>query len=148
MAYNKKSSVMIPEKDYIELSNNYAERVFDDKGAEMFPSSFEFLGRIIFISNLNINKLDPDGAIRTRGYLIEISPTDAEMIDYMVKIAPVIRLESGRTLKQDAIDEVIAEIRQSKSKNDISLRKLVRGMNIRDEIGNDPMWREILRLYA
>lgn len=148
MSYNKKSSVMIPEKDYIELSNNYTERVFDDKGAEMFPSSFEFLGRIIFISNLAINKLDPDGAIRTRGYLIEINPTDAEMIDYMAKIAPVIRLESGRTLKQDAIDEVITEIRNSKSKHDISLRKLVRGMNIRDEIGDDPMWREILRLYA
>lgn len=148
MAWNKKSSIMIPEKDYLELSNNYADPVYDDKGNQFYPSSFEFVGRVIFISNLALNKLDPDGAIRTRGYIIEINPTDAEMVDYMAKIAPNIRLESGRTLSQSAIDEVVAEIRNSKNKNDISLRKLVRGMNIRDEMGNDPMWKDILRLYA
>jgi hypothetical protein len=148
MAWNKKSSIMIPEKDYLELSNNYADPVYDDKGNQLYPISFEFVGRVIFISNLALNKLDPDGAIRTRGYIIEINPTDAEMVDYMAKIAPNIRLESGRTLNQSAIDEVVAEIRNSKNKNDISLRKLVRGMNIRDEMGDDPMWKDILRLYA
>jgi hypothetical protein len=148
MSWNKKSSIMIPEKDYLKLSNNYEEPVYDDKGSQLYPSSFEFVGRVIFISNLAMNKLDPDGAIRTHGYIIEIDPSDAEMIDYMAKIAPEIRLESGRTLSQAAIDEVIAEIRASKNKNDISLRKLVRGMNVRDEMGNDPMWKDILHLYA
>lgn len=148
IAWNKKSSIMIPEKDYIDLSNNYADPVHDDKGSQLYPSSFEFVGRVIFISNLALNKLDPDGAIRTRGYIIEINPTDSELIDYMAKIAPNIRLESGRSLKQTEIDDVVAEIRKSKNKNDISLRKLVRGMNIKDEMGNDPMWKDILRLYA
>lgn len=148
IAWNKKSSIMIPEKDYLDMSNDYQEEVHDDKGNQLYPSSFEFVGRVIFISNLALNKLDPDGAIRTRGYIIEINPTDAEMVDYMAKIAPKIRLENGKSLKQDEIDEVISEIRKSKNKNDISLRKLVRGLNIKSEIGDDPMWKDILRLYA
>jgi hypothetical protein len=148
ISWNKKTSIMIPEKDYVELSDNYTTDVFDDKGNQLYPSTFEFLGRVIFISNLNLNKLDPDGALRTRGYIIEIDPTDSEMIDYMEKIAKKIVLESGRVLPQDEIDEVISEIRNSKRKSDISLRKLVRGLNIKDEMGSDPNWKRILQRYA
>jgi hypothetical protein len=148
IAWNKKSSIMIPEKDYIELSDDYSRDVHDDKGNQLYPASFEFLGRIIFISNLKLDKLDPDKALRTRGYIIEIDPTDAEMIDYMAKIAKKITLESGKVLSQSEIDEVINEIRNSKNKSDISLRKLVRGLNIKDEMGDDPNWKRILQRYA
>lgn len=34
--------------------------------AGLIPRFFEFTGKIIFISNLNLDKLDPDGALRTR----------------------------------------------------------------------------------
>jgi hypothetical protein len=112
------------------------------------PNSFEFTGQIIFISNLRLNKLDPDGALRTRGFVIEINPTDIELIDYMAKIAKDIRLENDAKLKQADIDEVIGLIKNSKNRDDVSLRKLVRGLNVKAALGNDPMVAAIITLYA
>lgn len=149
IAWNKKSSVIIPLDQYEQaLENADGDRPTTKDGGYLYPNSFEFTGRVIFISNLKLDKLDPDGAIRTRGFIIEIDPTDSEMIDYMAKIAPMIRLEGDAKLSQAEIDEVIGEIRKSPKKSDISLRKLVRGLNVKAEMGNDPMWRTILKLYA
>lgn len=149
VAWNKKSSIIVPREQYEEEEEaSDGGAVVNKNGDQIFPNSFEFTGRIIFISNLKLDKLDPDGALRTRGFIIEIDPTDAEMIDYMAKIAPKIKLENGVVLKQKEIDEVVAEIRKSPKKSDISLRKLVRGLNVKAELGDDPMWKTILRLYA
>lgn len=147
VAWNKKSSVIVPKEQFEDAGDEDGPPT-NKSGDPLYPNSFEFTGRIIFISNLKLNKLDPDGAIRTRGFIIEIDPTDAELIDYMVKIAPDIKLESGLTPKQSEIDDVIAEIRKSPKKSDISLRKLVRGLNVKAEMGDDPMWKTILKLYA
>lgn len=147
VAWNKKSSVIVP-KDQFEDAGSEGGPPTNKNGDPLYPNSFEFTGRVIFISNLKLDKLDPDGAIRTRGFIIEIDPTDSEMIDYMAKIAPNIRLEGGSTLKQSEIDDVIDEIRKSPKKSDISLRKLVRGLNVKAEMGDDPMWKTILKLYA
>lgn len=149
IAWNKKSSIVMPLDQYEQaLDAADGERPTDKNGNYLYPNSFEFLGRVIFISNLKLDKLDPDGALRTRGYIIEIDPTDSEMIDYMAKIAPKIRLEDGAKLSQEEIDEVIAEIRNSTSKSDLSLRKLVRGLNIKAEMGGDSAWKRILQRYA
>lgn len=149
ISWNKKSSIIVPVDQYeAALDASDGERPTAKDGSDLFPNSFEFTGRVIFISNLKLDKLDPDGALRTRGFIIEIDPTDAELIDYMAKIAPKIKLEDGATLNQKEIDEVIAEIRASKNKNDISLRKLVRGLNVRAEMGDDPNWKRILQRYA
>lgn len=149
VAWNKKSSVIVPRDQYEQaLDAADGERPTTKDGGYLYPNSFEFTGRVIFISNLKLDKLDPDGAIRTRGFIIEIDPTDNEMIDYMAKIAPMIRLEGGAKLSQSQIDDVIEEIRKSPKKSDISLRKLVRGLNVKAEMGDDPMWRTILKLYA
>lgn len=149
VAWNKKSSVIIPKEQYEQAQDDAGgERPTTKDGSFLYPNSFEFTGRIIFISNLKLDKLDPDGAIRTRGFIIEIDPTDNEMIDYMAKIAPMIKLEGGAKLAQSQIDEVIDEIRKSSKKSDISLRKLVRGLNVKAEMGDDPMWKTILKLYA
>lgn len=148
ISWNKRSSVIIPVDQFEQaLDAADGERPTAKDGSYLYPNSFEFSGRVIFISNLKLDKLDPDGALRTRGYIIEIDPTDGEMIDYMAKIAPKIKLEDGATLNQSEIDEVIAEIRKS-TKSDLSLRKLVRGMNIKAEMGDDPSWKRILQRYA
>jgi hypothetical protein len=149
ISWNKKSSVIIPANQFEEMVDESDDGLPADKnGNPVYPNSFEFTGRVIFISNLTLNKLDPDGALRTRGYIIDINPTDAEVIDYMEKIAPNIKLEGNVKLPKESINEVIDVIRQSKNKNEINLRKLVRGLNIKAEMGDDPDWKTILRLYA
>lgn len=149
VAWNKKSSSIIRLSDFEQMVDEAdGERPTTKDGSPLYPNSFEFTGRVIFISNLPLNKLDPDGALRTRGYIIEIDPTDAELIDYMAKIAPLIKLENGTVLPQEKIDEVVEQIRNSTNKSDISLRKLVRALNIKAELGDDPDCEEIIKLYA
>lgn len=148
IVWSKKSSIIIAKDKYEEMADESDERPENSNGQYLYPNSFEFTGQVVFISNLKLDKLDPDGALRTRGFIIDINPTDVELIDYMSKIAPKITLENGAKLKQNEIDEVIGLIKKSKNKNDISLRKLVRGLNVKAALGNNPMVETIISLYA
>lgn len=137
MAWNKKSS-MIFDPD-IEDPETVAE--------DMAPKYFNFEGRIIFISNLPLKKLDPDGALRTRAFIINVNPTDEELIEHMEKILHEIKLEPGLHLTEDGRREVLEVIKTSKRKKDVSLRKLVRALNIAATPGIGD-WRRLVDLYA
>jgi len=98
--------------------------------AGLIPRYFEFTGKVIFISNLNLNKLDPDGAIRTRAFIIDINPTDAEVYDFMEEIVGDMELEDGLKLDLSQRKHVVDLLRKGKSKQSANLRKLSRGLAI------------------
>lgn len=124
LVWNKMGKNVI-EPDSDEFEDN--EAMLD---AGFIPRYFEFTGRVIFISNLPMNKLDPDGAIRTRAYIVDINPTDAEVYDFMEKIVDKIPLPDGLTLETADRKRVIQLMRNSKSKQTANLRKLVRGLSM------------------
>ncbi len=114
------------------------------------PTHFEFEGKVIFISNLSINKLDPDGALRTRALMIAIDPTDEEVLNFMKKICLTMDLEDGLKLDDTKRLEVVDLIGQGESAS-LNLRKLVRGLNIRaglETAGGDTNWQRLIKLYA
>jgi hypothetical protein len=138
MVWNKKSSFIFdPEA---EDPAQYE----DDLG--MAPKFFDFEGRIIFISNLPLVKLDPDGALRTRAFVINVDPTDDELFEHMAKILHDIRLEDGLNLSKEQREEVLAVVKTSKRKGDVSLRKLVRSLNL--AASGAPNWQKLCELYA
>lgn len=94
------------------------------------PKYFDFTGKIVFISNLKMDQLDPDGALRTRGYMISIDPTDEEVYDFMEKIAPKMDLEEGLYLSKEERLYVVSLLRKGTSKQTANLRKLKRGLNM------------------
>lgn len=94
------------------------------------PRYFYFTGKIIFISNLNPDRLDPDGALRTRAFLIDINPTDVEIYDFMEKIVDKVALPDGLSLANEDRKHVVELLRQGKSKQTANLRKLVRGLSM------------------
>jgi hypothetical protein len=98
--------------------------------AGLLPRFFEFTGRIIFISNLKMDKLDPDGALRTRAFIIDIDPTEIEVYDFMEKIVGDIPLEEGLSLDTKSRLHVIELLRKGGSKQSANLRKLSRGLNM------------------
>lgn len=98
--------------------------------AGKLPAFFEFTGKIIFISNLSINKLDPDGAIRTRAFMIDIDPTEMEVYDFMGKIVDKMPLQDGLELPQDERVKIVELLRKSKSKQSANFRKLSRALNM------------------
>jgi hypothetical protein len=94
------------------------------------PRFFEFTGKVIFISNLKMDKLDPDGAIRTRAFMIEIDPTDAEIYDFMETIVDKIKLDGGLELDSATRKKTVDLLRKGKSKQTANLRKLSRALNM------------------
>lgn len=98
---------------------------------DKLPRSFEFTGKIIFISNMSLQKLDPDGALRTRGFVLNIDPTDEELVAFMYKICNKIPLEVDYRLSEDQRKGVVDLIAKKKlAPKSVNLRMLVRGLNI------------------
>lgn len=122
LVWNKMGkNVVDPDDDLTD------EEILDQN---LIPRHFEFTGRIIFISNLSMDKLDPDGAIRTRSFMIDINPTEMEVYDFMEKIADDIKLEDGLSLSSAQRKNVVNLLRKGKSKQTANFRKLSRGLNM------------------
>ena len=130
--------------DNLDDYNEEGEDTIEEP-TDMIPSYFNFEGRIIFISNMQLDKLDPDGALRTRAFVIAINPTNEEIYQRMEEIIDHIKLESG-SLTRDERMEVLDIIKSSKKKGDASLRTLVRALNIASSGASQ--WRVLVRLYA
>ena len=91
--------------------------------------------------------LDKDGAFRTRSFMINIDPTEMELVEYMGKLAPSIQLEDGLNISLAERQEVVEVIKTMIGKRGgLSLRNLVRGLNIRASGISD--WENITRRYA
>ena len=110
------------------------------------PNNYMFKGRIIFISNLSLDKLDPDGALRTRAFIINVNPTQEEIFQYMEKIIMNIKLEGGAQMNKTQRMEVLDVIKSSKRKDEASLRTLVRALNL--AASGAPNWPLLVKLYA
>lgn len=135
MSWGKRSSMMYDPQ---------AEEVDEEEdGVDKFPRYFNFEGQIIVISNLSPDKLDPDGAIRSRAMMLNIAPTREEMFDMMKDILPNIEVAGGMSLERR--QEVMNVVMDSQRK-DTSLRKLVRALNI--AASGIEGWQELVTLYA
>lgn len=138
LVWNKKSSFIFdPDEEDADAH---------EEDPNMAPKFFDFKGRIIFISNLPLNKLDPDGSLRTRAFVINVDPSDEELLDHMGKILHDIRLEDGMNLTKAEREEVLAVVKGAKKKSGLSLRKLVRALNI--AASGTANWARLVELYS
>ena len=111
--------------------DSYGKRIISwnaDMRDEDLPRSFNFEGRVIFISNLDQDKIDQ--AIRSRSMMIDLSMTTDQKIDRMEHIAALDEFmpEYDMSVKTDALN-LIKEIK-SECK-EISLRTLIAVCKIR-----------------
>lgn len=101
------------------------------------PRSFEFTGRVIFISNMNKSRIDQ--AIRSRSMMIDLSMTTDQKIERMEFIANQddFMPDYSKEVKTDAI----ALIRELKDEaNEISFRTLISVAKIR---ASNEDWRDL-----
>lgn len=142
VAYNKKGS-------------SYYDPAFQAEPDDdsQLPKYFDFEGKIIFISNLPMKKLDPDGALRTRGFFVELSPSNEEMLEFMGEILGKIQLNDGLELSMKQRREVLDFVREGggeRANERISLRKLVRALNVRASFVDAPgdEWKTFVKNYS
>ena len=120
--------------------DSYGKRVISwnaDMRDEDLPRSFNFEGRVIFISNLPQDKIDQ--AIRSRSMMIDLTMTLDQKIDRMEFIAksPEFLPEYNQSVKNDAIS-LIRKIKDQA--REISLRTLISVAKIR---ASNEDWKDL-----
>jgi len=138
MVWNKKSSFIYDADD-----PNAAEY---EKDMSMAPNHYDFKGRVIFISNLPLKKLDPDGALRNRAFIINVDPSSDELSTYLDKILKDIPIRDGRDLSLEERKKVLDVVRKSR-RGDPTPRKLARALELAASHW-DSNWEELVNLYA
>ena len=111
--------------------DSYGKRIISwnaDMRDDDLPRSFNFEGRVIFISNMDQNGIDQ--AIRSRSMMIDLSMTADQKIDRMEYIAKAETFlpEYDAKVKTDALN-LIRELKDSAK--EISLRTLISVAKIR-----------------
>jgi len=122
--------------------DSYSRRIITyraDIRDEDLPQSFEFKGRVIFISNLSSSQIDQ--AILSRSMVVDLSMTTQQKVDRMRFLvdAPEFMPEFPRAMKLDAlnlIDNVKDYVRE------LSLRSLIQCTKIRKANPNDN-WKQL-----
>ena len=121
--------------------DSYSRRIISwraDIRDEDLPTSFEFKGRVVFISNLSSSQIDQ--AIITRSMAVDLSMTTKQKIERMRHI-----MESGEFMpeadKQHKVDAItLVDLLQDKVK-ELSLRTLIQVTKIRANAGSN--WRNL-----
>ena len=148
---NNKSIVVFDDcdavlKDPVALNllkgalDSYGKRIISwnaDMKDDDLPRSFEFTGRVIFISNMDQDRIDQ--AIRSRSMMIDLSMTLDQKIDRMEFIAASDEFlpEYDATIKADAL----VLIRKIKSDcKEISLRTLIAVSKVR---ASNKDWKDL-----
>jgi len=107
------------------------------KESDDLPRSFEFTGQIIFISNMDSDKIDQ--AVRSRSMMIDLSMTEDQKIDRMEHIALAGNFlpEYDADIKTDALN-LLREIKDDCK--EISLRTLIAVSKIR---ASNKDWKDL-----
>lgn len=133
ISYLKKTKAVYDPKDVSP------EEEFNLQEQGIVPNSFEFAGRVIFISNLAKDKADPDGAIRSRSILIDVNPDDATLMERMKKLLPYLEpTEMSMEDKEEIYDFM-------KNANDVSMRTFVKAAGFK--MAGLPNWKRMTQRY-
>lgn len=116
ISYLKKLEMLFDPKDY----ENDPEGMYNAIESGKVPNKFDFSGRVIFISNLQKDKADPDGAIRSRSILIDVNPDDATLMERMRLILPHLEPRDMPMSEKQEIYEFMKKAR------DVSMRTFVK----------------------
>jgi hypothetical protein len=115
-------------------------RPLKDVDGEPLPKSFEFTGRVIFISNLPIHRID--SAIRSRSFALDISLTAAQMLDRMQELLHEIEPNvTDLTIKLEALD-ALKYAYENFAGVELNFRSLIKAIRIRQM--NFANWQDMV----
>ena len=121
--------------------DSYSKRIISwraDMKDDELPTSFEFKGRVVFISNLGSDRIDQ--AIISRSMAVDLSMTKEQKIERMQYLLdqPGFMPGVSKTVKQDALDLVASVVDSVK---ELSLRTLIQVTKIRASAGAN--WKDL-----
>jgi hypothetical protein len=109
-------------------------------GESDLPLTFKFNGKIIFISNMKLHKIDE--AVKTRCFKVDLSMTKQQRIERMRSVLDDVMPHIDREHKVEALDLLEEHMHVT---NDINFRTLMNMTTIR--VSNSPNWKK-LAIYS
>jgi hypothetical protein len=117
------------------------------------PNQFEFKGQIIFITNIDGDKLDT--AIISRSMHLDIKPTSTQVQNRIKMIMPFMLPDIPLYVKQDTLDYMNKLLSVYNEKHQLNLRTFWHSLNIRysneNLINNNgleiPKWKGLIKLF-
>ena len=105
--------------------------------SDELPSSFDFTGSVIFISNLKLSKID--GAVRSRTLSVDLSMTLDDKIERMRSILPAILPKYDDSLKEIVLDILDENKETAKELNMRTFEKAIKIFDAYDgtQLGRD-----------
>ena len=100
---------------------SWLSKGFIDDG---LPSSFNFEGQVIFISNISLDKID--GAVKGRTLSVDVTMSVQDRIDRMTAIADKILPEFGMEIKLEVLDFIDEHKYEATELNMRTFEKLIR----------------------
>lgn len=116
----------------------YSEKT--EKSEDIEPT-FEFKGKIIFISNLYAEKIDD--AVKSRSFCIDLRLDNNETTEYMESILDNLESETSMEIKKEVL-EFIDSI--SNNFESYGIRTLIQSIRIRKGCKGD--WKKMIKVFA
>lgn len=108
-----------------------------------YPSTFDFTGRVVFISNLK--KEEFDTAIMSRSAKINMDLSPSQILDRMRKILPTLGGTDVSVEQKEELLEHLLQLHKQKEITAVTMREFTKGLDIvRSGV---PNWRELV-IYA
>jgi hypothetical protein len=107
------------------------------------PSSFEFKGSIIFVSNLNVNKIEE--AIRTRSFVVDVTLRATDIVRIIETALPDLIPEYSIDKKKEVLSYLKENVEAGKNEN-INMRTMIKAIRLRQS--NKPSWKRLIDLYS
>ena len=138
-----------------EEDEDYEEATGDDSGrkkkkdkkekpeAIKYPSTFEFKGRVIFISNLK--KEEFDSAIMSRSAKINMDLTPEEILQRMKSVLPHLGGDDISVDRKQELLDHLTDMLGDGQLDTLTMREFVKGMNILRS--GAPNWKDLI-IYA
>lgn len=108
-----------------------------------FPSTFDFKGRVVFISNLK--KEEFDTAILSRSAKIDMSLTPQETLVRMRSILPTLGGDDVPLAKKEELINVLLKLHDTKVIDAVTMREFIKGLDI--VRSGAPNWADLIQ-YA
>lgn len=104
-------------------------------------NSFEFKGKIIFISNLPLPRLDT--AVKSRSFSVEISLTRIELWQRMLELLPSIEPSVPMDLKTEVLNHLAYHL---DAFTEFNMRTFIKAIRLRQS--ENPAWRDMVLKFA
>jgi hypothetical protein len=118
------------------------DHLINDEGK--YPDSFDFTGKVIFISNLHQSKID--AAIKSRSFTIDITLKASDVLLRIKSIMKKIMPEATEEAKEDALKYLQDSIEEGKKGEDVNIRTFLNAVKMR--MSGSSNWKRLAEKYA